>query len=100
MNKAQHHSINRLRASIRIIEELVPLEQKRFSAQRKRTLESAHVTLRRHAGSFGITFSDLSLLYHPDQYLEHAHVVAEWLAQRGQEDQRDAREIEKRKEQQ
>lgn len=79
--KAQQHSIDMLCASIRLIEELVPLEQQRFSKQRKRKLESAHVTLRHHAYTFDLSLPMLSALYQPEQYLEHAHLVADRLSE-------------------
>ncbi len=84
MTKAQQHSLASVQAAIRLIEELIPIEQQRSSRQRRRKLESAHVTMRSHASTFGISFPMLSLLYRPEQYLEHAHLVAQaltdWLA--------------------
>lgn len=82
LTKTQQHSIDQLCASIRLIEEFVPLEMKRSSTQRKRKLESAHVTLRHHAYAFDLSLPPLSMFYQPEQYLEHVHLVAQALAER------------------
>ena len=82
LTKVQQHSLEMLCGAIRIIDDLVPLEFQRFSRQRKRKLESAHVTLRHHAETFAITFPMLSMLYNAEEYLLHAHLVADRLATR------------------
>jgi hypothetical protein len=74
--KAQYYSLGRLQQAIKTIEELVPKEQKRLSMQRKKQLEQAYETLRCHCPKLGFDVPHLSYLYDPEQYLEHARIVA------------------------
>ena len=80
LTKTQRQSIERLCTAINLIEQLVPAEQQRFSNQRKRTLEHTYATLRLHAGKLNFDLPRLSFMYDPKEYLKHAHLVADTLA--------------------
>ena len=82
--KAQGRSLDMLCQSIRLIEELVPQEQRRFSNQRKRKLEHTYASLQLHADKLNFDLPRLSYIYDPAEYLKHAHLIADaltlWLA--------------------
>lgn len=82
LTKSQQHSVAMLCAAIRQIEELAPIEQKRFSMPRKKKMENAHWSLVHDAKRWQIAIPVLSTMYEPDEYLAHAHLVAEALSER------------------
>lgn len=75
MNKKQQNALYRVMQSATLIQELVPLEMKRESQQRRKALEKAYESLRCHCATLGIEAPLLSVFYHPKQYLEHATSV-------------------------
>ena len=77
--KAREDSIERLAASIQIIEDLAPKEQKREARRRRKAMEQAYESMRLHAGKLGIELPRLSTFYFPEQYLAHAQIAAEKL---------------------
>jgi hypothetical protein len=81
MNRTQRESVQRLRQAVQTIEQLAPLEMRRFSQQRKHHLEVAYMTLSLHAGKLHLQVPALSTFYAPQQYLEHARMVLRQLTQ-------------------
>ncbi len=79
MSKAREHSRQRLRQAIQVIQELVPKERERFSQRRKHDLEKAHATLACHAEKLHLQVPALSTFYSPQQYLDHAQLLARQL---------------------
>lgn len=79
LTKAQQNSVTRLRTAIETIEQLVPIERKRSSRQRRKSLEQAHGVLRMHGYKLGFTVPSLSHFYDEEQFLAHAHLVADQL---------------------
>ena len=72
MNKAQRVSVERIRQNAAIIEDLVPIEVKRFSQQRRKTIENAYASITTHAFKLGLPQPPrLSYLYDPAQYLDN-----------------------------
>lgn len=79
MTKAREESLKRIRQAIATIEQLVLLEQKHISMQRKKQMENAYASLSLHAHKLGIQLPQLSTFYRPEQYLSHARLVADKL---------------------
>lgn len=79
MNKAQRVSVERIRQNATIIEELVPIEEKRLSQQRRKTIVNAYESITTHAYKLGLSLPPrLSYLYNPTQYLDYTlHIVAQ-----------------------
>ena len=79
LTKAEQNSLTRLQQAIETIEQLVPIERKRSSRQRRKSLEQAHGVPRLHGDKLGFTVPSLSHFYDEEQFLEHACLVADQL---------------------
>lgn len=77
MNKKQQNSVARIRQEAASIERTVPLELKRSSQQRKKSLEKSWSSITTHAFHLNIEYPRLSLFYDPQQYLDHTRKVME-----------------------
>jgi hypothetical protein len=75
MTKAQLNSVNRLKQAIELIEKTAPIELKRRSRARKRTMENAWSSLTTHAYKLGFDVPKLGVWYDPQQYLDHCLAV-------------------------
>lgn len=80
LNKTQQQSVARIRLAAHTIEELVPLELKRQSQQRKHTLETMYASLTLHAHKLHLQVPALSTFYDPQQYLAHTRAIVEQLS--------------------
>ena len=81
LTKAQQHSIARLQQAIQTIEQLVPLERKRTSVQRRKQLENAHEVFSVHCPKLQIEVPRLSTFYNEEEFLAHARMVARQIQQ-------------------
>lgn len=79
MKKWQVYSVGKLQQAILSIEQTVPLEEKRFSRQRKKSLEQDYSTLQTHCGRLDFNVPRLGVWYDPGQYLEIANRVKKTL---------------------
>jgi hypothetical protein len=75
MKKWQEYSVGRLQQAILSIEQTAPLEEKRSSMRRKKSLEQDYSTLQTHCGRLDFDIPRLGIWYDPKQYLEVAHTV-------------------------
>lgn len=82
MNKAQRVSVERIRQNAALIEELVPVEEKRLSQQRRKAIVNAYETITSHAYKLGLSLPPrLSYLYNPTQYLDYTRSIVTQLQQ-------------------
>jgi hypothetical protein len=80
--REREYSLMRIRRAIAIIEELAPLEQKRESKSRRKSMEKTYESLTLHADKLGMSIPRLSTFYRPEQYLEHARIMRSQLEPR------------------
>lgn len=77
MKKWQAYSIGKLQQAIASIEQLAPLEEKRSSRQRKKSLEQDYSTLKVHCGRLDFKIPRLGVWYDPGEYVNVAREVHE-----------------------